>query len=169
MTTALKDIHDCQQVDVLTRPRPHVANVDYDCSSIEDITPKADLSLSKDCSDSAPPIDETARGCTDSLHCSGCAKCDCDVKTSSMTVKVPEESTELAPSTIVDQGVGDVEYSRARIHLGNFSQDSTELASRYHCGPGSWWHGRHQGQCKLGGLTRRQRLLHASLHRILWQ
>ena len=34
LTTALKDIHDCQQVDVLTRPRPHVANVDYDCSSI---------------------------------------------------------------------------------------------------------------------------------------
>ena len=28
----------------------------------------------------------------------------------------------------LDQGVGDVEYSRARIHLGNFSQDSTELA-----------------------------------------
>ena len=125
---ALKDIHDCQQVDVLTRPGPHVANVDYDCSSIDDITPKADLSLSKDCSDSAPHIDETARGCTDSLHCSGCAKCDCDVKTSSMTVKVPEESTELAPSTIMDQGVGNVEYSRARIHLGNFSQDSTELA-----------------------------------------
>ena len=128
VTTALKDIHDCQQVDVLTRPRPHVANVDYDCSSIEYIIPKADLSLSKDCSDSAPPIHETARGCTDSLHCSGCAKCDCDVKTSSMTVKVPEESTELAPRTILDQGVGDVEYSRARIHLGNFSQDSTELA-----------------------------------------
>ena len=128
VTTALKDIHDCQQVDVLTRPRPHVANVDYDCSSVEDITPKADLSLSKDCSDSAPPIDETSRGCTDSLHCSGCAKCDYDVKTSSMTVKVPEESTELAPSTIVDQGVSDVEYSRARIHLGNFPQDSTELA-----------------------------------------
>ena len=128
VTTALKDIHDCQQVDVLTRPRPHVANVDYDCSSIRDITPKVDLSLSKDCSDSAPPIDETARGCTDSLHCSGSAKCDCDVKTSSMTVKVPEESTELAPSTIVDQGVSDVEYSRARIRLGNFPQDSTELA-----------------------------------------
>ena len=128
VTTALKDIHDCQQVDVLTRPRPHVANVDYDCSSIEDITPKADLSLSRDCSDSAPPIDETGRGCTDSLHCSGGAKCDCDVKTSSMTVKVPEESTELTPSTIMDQGVGDMEYSRARIHLGNFSQDSTELA-----------------------------------------
>ena len=128
VTTALKDIHDCQQVDVLTRPRPHVANVDYDCSSIRDITPKVDLSLSKDCSDSAPPIDETARGCTDSLHCSGSAKCDCEVKTSSMTVKVPEESTELAPSTIVDQGVSDVEYSRTRIHLGNFSQDSTELA-----------------------------------------
>ena len=128
VTTALKDIHDCQQVAVLTRPRPHVANVDYDCSSIEDITPKADLSLSRDCSDSAPPIDETARGCTDSLHCSGCAKCDYDVKTSSMTVKVPEESTELAPSTIVDQGVSDVEYSRARIRLGNFPQDSTELA-----------------------------------------
>ena len=128
VTKALKDIHDWQQVDVLTRPRPHVANVDYGCSSIRDITPKADLSLSKDCSDSAPPIDETARGCTDSLHCSGCAKCDCDVKTSSMTVKIPEESTELAPSTIMDQGVGDVEYSRARIHLGNFSQNSTELA-----------------------------------------
>ena len=128
VTTALKDIHDCQQVDVLTRPRPHVANVDYDCSSIRDITPKVDLSLSKDCSDSAPPIDETARGCTDSLHCSGSAKCDCDVKTSSMTVKVPEGSTELAPSTIVDQGVSDVEYSRARIRLGNFPQDSTELA-----------------------------------------
>ena len=128
VTTALKDIHDCQQVDALTRPRPHVANVDYDCSSIEDITPQADLSLSKDCSDSAPPIDETARGCTDSLHCSGCAKCDCNVKTSRMTVKVPEDSTELAPSTIVDQGVGDVEYSRTRIHLGNFSQGSKELA-----------------------------------------
>ena len=128
VTTALKDIHDCQQVDVLTRPRPHVANVDYDCSSVRDITPKVDLTLSKDCSDSAPPIDETARGCTDSLHCSGSAKCDCDVKTSSMTVKVPEESTELAPSTIVDQGVSDVEYSRARIRLGNFPQDSTELA-----------------------------------------
>ena len=128
VTTALKDIHDCQQVDVLTRPRPHVANVDYDCSSIKDITPKADLSPSKDCSNSAPPIDETARGCTDSLHCSGSAKFDCDVKTSSMTVKVPEESTELAPSTIVDQGVSDVEYSRARIRLGNFPQDSTELA-----------------------------------------
>ena len=118
MTTALKDIHDCQQVDVLTRPCPHLANVDFDCSSIEDITPKADLSLSKDCSDSAPPINETARGCKYSLHCLGCAKCDCDVKTSSMTVKVPEESMELAPSTMVDQGVGDVEYSRARIHLG---------------------------------------------------
>ena len=128
VTTALKDIHDCQQVDVLTRPRPHVANVDYDCSSIKDITPKADLSPSKDCSNSAPPIDETARGCTDSQHCLGCAKCDCNVKTSRMTVKVPEESTELAPSTIVDKGVGDVEYSRTRIHLGNFSQDSTELA-----------------------------------------
>ena len=128
VTTALKDIHDCQQVDVLTRPCPHVANVDYDCSSIKNITPKADLSLSRDCSDSAPPIDETARGCTDSLHCSGCAKCDRDVKTSSMTFKVPEESTELTPCTIVDQGVGDVEYSRARIHLGNFSQDSTKLA-----------------------------------------
>ena len=72
VTMALKDIHDCQQVDVLTRPRPHVVNVDYDCSSIEDITLKADLSLSEDCSDSAPPIDETARGYTDSLHCSGC-------------------------------------------------------------------------------------------------
>ena len=128
VTTALKDIHDCQQEAVLTRPRPHVANVDYDCSSIENITPKADLSLIKDCSDSAPRIDETARGCTDSQHCLGCAKCDCNVKTSRMTVKVPEESTELAPSTIVDKGVGDVEYSRTRIHLGNFSHDSTELA-----------------------------------------
>ena len=124
VTTALKDIHDCQQVDVLTRPRPHVANVDYDCSSVEDITPKADLSLSKDCSDSAPPIDETSRGCTDSLHCSGCAKCDYDVKTSSMTVKVPEESTELAPGTIVDQGVGDVEDTWVSESLEGSLEDS---------------------------------------------
>ena len=134
VTTALKDIHDCQQVDVLTRPRPHVANVDYDCSSIEDITPKADLSLSKDCSDSAPPIDETARGCTDSLHCSGSVKCDCDVKTSSMTVKVPEESTELAPGTIVDQGVGDVEDTRISVSLEDSLEDSayfTHLSTGY--------------------------------------